>query len=154
MRIMGLDIGEKYIGIAVSDELQITAQPIKVLVRKDQKGWFKEMRTIIDNYKIGKVVIGLPFTLKKEEGQKAKEVREFAADFRKKLSLPVIFWDERLSTQEAEKILRSLRLSSKKQKKVIDKVAAAIILQGYLDYQRDNQKGGGIKRNGAFEKTL
>jgi len=135
-RFLGLDFGEKNIGVAVSDPFGWTAQGLKTIQRKDRSADKEELKKIINTYQIGAVVIGLPKDIKGEEGPQAKRVKRWAEGIKKALNLEVIFWDERLTTREAEKVLIEADLSRKQRKKVIDKTAATLILQGYLDYRR------------------
>ncbi len=134
MRIMGLDLGDKTIGVAVSDPMGWTAQGVEV-IRRDNNT-IKEMdrlKELAETYAVEKVVVGLPRNMNGTLGDRGEKSKAFALEVGKRLSLPVDFWDERLSTVAAEKILLEADTSRAKRKKVIDKVAAAIILQGYLD---------------------
>jgi putative Holliday junction resolvase len=133
MRIMGLDIGSHTIGIAISDELGMTAQGLKTIRRRSMGEDLQEMMVIIDEYKIEKIVVGLPKNMDGTLGKQAEIVFQWITDVKKKIHLPVVTWDERLSTVGASKILLEADLSRKKRKKVIDKLAAVLILQGYLD---------------------
>lgn len=133
MRIMALDYGEKRIGIALSDPLGITAQGIMVLERTSLKKDIALLTDICRKEEVGEIVLGLPRNLNGSLGAKAQEVKKFGETLRKKLELPVFYWDEWLSTVAAEKALLEADLSRKKRKKVIDKTAAVIILQSYLE---------------------
>jgi putative Holliday junction resolvase len=133
MRTMGLDIGTHTIGVAVSDELGITAQGLKTLRRKSMEEDFKEIATIIGQFEIEKIVVGLPKNMNGTLGKQAEIVLKWIKILTDKIPVPVVTWDERLSTVEATKILLEADLSRRKRKKVIDKVAAVLILQGYLD---------------------
>lgn len=133
MRIMGLDVGEKRIGIALSDPLGWTAQGHSVLHRTNFHADLEKIREICNQYEAEKVVVGLPRNMNGTEGPKALEIRDFAAALQDFLQLPLDFWDERLTTRGAERILIEADVSRKKRKKVIDKMAAINILQGYLD---------------------
>jgi putative Holliday junction resolvase len=133
MRIMGLDIGSCTIGIAISDELRITAQGLKTIRRKLMEEDLKEITMVIDQYKIEKIVVGLPKNMDGTLGKQAEMVFQWIKASKKKIRLPMVTWDERLSTVGASKILLEADLSRKKRKKVIDKLAAVLILQGYLD---------------------
>ncbi|MGI5921962.1 MAG: Holliday junction resolvase RuvX [Syntrophomonadaceae bacterium] len=135
MRIMGLDVGEKRIGIAISDPLGWTAQGHSVLQRKSKKVDFTKIQEICVAYQVEKIVVGLPRNMNGTEGPKALEVRDFAASLQEFLQLPLDFWDERLTTQSAERVLIDADVSRSRRKKVIDKMAAINILQGYLDRQ-------------------
>lgn len=133
MRTMGLDIGTHTIGVAVSDELGITAQGLKTLRRKSMEEDFKEIATIIGQFEIEKIVVGLPKNMNGTLGKQAEIVLKWIKILTDKIPVPVVTWDERLSTVEATKVLLEADLSRRKRKKVIDKVAAVLILQGYLD---------------------
>jgi len=137
MRIMGLDIGSHTIGIAISDELGMTAQGLRTIRRRSMGEDLQEMMVIIDEYKIEKIVVGLPKNMDGTLGKQAEIVFQWITDVKKKIHLPVVTWDERLSTVGASKILLEADLSRKKRKKVIDKLAAVLILQGYLDQIRN-----------------
>lgn len=137
MRLMGLDIGTHKIGIAISDELGITSQGLKSLDIKSKEATFKELFEIIENFKIGKVIIGLPKNMNGSLGNQAEKVLKWIEEFKSRINLPVETWDERLSTVEASKILLKADISRRKRKKVIDKLAATLILQGYIDSCRN-----------------
>jgi len=132
MRIMGLDVGSKTIGVAISDELGITAQGLKTIKRKAMEDDLRELDAIISQFQIEKIVVGLPKNMDGSLGKQAEFVLGWIEDFKNKIQLPVETWDERLSTVEATKTLLKADLSRKKRKGVIDKLAAVLILQGYL----------------------
>lgn len=136
MRIMGLDIGRKTIGVAISDELRLTAQGLKTIIRKEIEEEFLEIRHLISRYQIEKIVVGLPKNMDGTLGKQAEMVFLWIEELRKRIPIPVVVWDERLSTVEATKTLLQADLSRAKRKKVIDQLAASIILQGYLDRKR------------------
>ena len=136
MRIMGLDIGTRTIGIAISDELGITAQGLKTLRRKSMEEDFKEIAAIIRQFEIEKIIVGLPKNMDGTLGSQAEKVLKWMEALKDKIKIPVATWDERLSTVGASKVLLEADLSRSKRKKVIDKVAAVLILQGYLDQGR------------------
>ena len=135
-RIMGLDVGDKTIGIAVSDGLAITAQGITTIRRKGIKTDIIELREIIEEYNIEKVVMGLPKNMNNTLGPQGEKVMKFAEKFKEKFDLEIIFQDERLSTVSAERMLINSDVRRDKRKQVIDKVAATYILQTYLDTVR------------------
>ncbi len=132
MRIMGLDVGSKTIGVAISDELGITAQGFKTIKRKAMEDDFRELYAIISQFQIEKIVVGLPKNMDGSLGKQAEFVLGWIEDLKNKIQLPVETWDERLSTVEATKTLLKADLSRKKRKGVVDKLAAVLILQGYL----------------------
>lgn len=132
MRIMGLDVGSRTIGVAVSDELGITAQGLKTIHRKTAKEDLMEIQSIISQFGIEKIVVGLPKNMDGSLGRQAENILKWIEDLKEEVSLPVKTWDERLSTVEASKTLLKADLSRKKRKGVVDKLAAVLILQGYL----------------------
>ncbi|MGM9572491.1 MAG: Holliday junction resolvase RuvX [bacterium] len=132
MRIMGLDIGDKTIGVAVSDAMGWTAQGVKVIRRQALDYDLAELRKIIAEYEVTEIVVGLPKNMNGTLGERANKVLDLAEILKEELQLPVQTWDERLSTVEAERNLIAADVSRGKRKKVIDKMAACIILQGYL----------------------
>jgi len=133
LRILGLDYGEKRIGVAVCDELGITAQGLPTIVRKTKKHDLDVFANLIKNYNVEKIVIGYPLRLDGSEGIQCEKVNRFAALLTKIFSLSVIKWPETLSTKEAEEILINSGVHWKKRKKEVDKLAACLILQSYLD---------------------
>lgn len=136
MRILGLDIGSRTIGVAMSDELQLTAQGVYTLKRQGLRHDIGELEKLIAEHGVGKIVVGLPKNMNNTLGPSANMVLSFIEELKKYVDLPVSTWDERLSTVAAERVLLEADMSRKKRKRVIDKVAALIILQGYLDSQQ------------------
>lgn len=136
MRTLGIDYGEKRIGLAISDRLGIIAQGLKVVSTENFFKEIEEIKTIIKKFQIGKVVIGIPKNIDGSIGKKAREVLKFIEQLRKYISLPLIVWDERFTTKIAKNILINANMSRKKRKNVIDKMSAVIILQEYLDRQK------------------
>ncbi|MFV8826822.1 Holliday junction resolvase RuvX [Alkalihalobacterium sp. APHAB7] len=135
MRILGLDVGTKTIGIAVSDELGWTAQGIETYRRKedDPTADVNYIVNLANEYKVGSIVVGLPKNMNGTIGPSGEACQQFAENIKEHVDCPVILWDERLTTVAAERMLISADVSRKKRKQVIDKMAAVIILQGYLD---------------------
>ena len=136
MRIMGLDIGTRTIGIAISDELGITAQGLKTLRRKSMEEDFKEIAAIIRQFEIEKIIVGLPQNMDGTLGIQAEKVLNWMEALKDRVEIPMATWDERLSTVGASRVLLEADLSRRKRKNVIDKLAAVLILQGYLDQSR------------------
>jgi len=128
-----LDIGSRTIGVAISDELGMIAQGLKTIKRKSKEEDLKEISLIITQYKIDKIVVGLPKNMDGTIGKQAEMVFQWIKAAQEKIGLPMLTWDERLSTVEASKILLEADLSRKERKGVIDKLAAVLILQGYLN---------------------
>jgi putative Holliday junction resolvase len=137
MRIMGLDMGSHTIGLAISDESGMIAQSLETIKRRSTEEDFKEISRVIDQFKVEKIVVGLPKNMNGTLGKQAEMVLEWIEGLKKRISLPVVTWDERLTTVGATKILLEADLSRKKRKKVIDQLAAALILQGFLDQDRN-----------------
>ncbi|MFB0525847.1 MAG: Holliday junction resolvase RuvX [bacterium] len=144
MKILGMDYGEKRIGLALSDISNMVARSLKVLNRDTTRNWLGEIKTIVDENKIEKIVIGLPKNMNGSIGEKGKEVLAFVKVLGKVAKVPIVTWDERLTTVSAEKVLRQAELSRKKRKDILDKLSACIILQNYLDSigpaQKDKSK--------------
>ena len=135
MRILALDPGERRIGIAVSDEMGIAARGLDTFDRKKGTSFFAHLAALIEEYGICEIVVGFPLSLSGEKGVSARRAEDFASKIRASFPVTVTLWDERLSSKEAERVLRG----SKSGKGTVDKVAATIILQTYLDF-RGNQK--------------
>ena len=133
MRIMGIDYGDSRIGIAMSDLMGWTAQGIRTVPNRGEKKTLEEIKTIIDEYRPEKAVIGLPKNMDGSEGIRAEATYKFAESMKTIFDGEIIFWDERLSTVAAEQILKSTETFGKKRKKVLDTVAASLILEGYLN---------------------
>lgn len=133
MRIMGLDVGDKTIGVAVSDALGWTAQGLEVIRRVENIDKdLARLGEIIKEYEVEEIVVGLPKNMNGTLGERAQKVLAFVDILKEELGLPIKLWDERLSTVEAEKMLIQADVSRAKRKKVIDKMAACVILQSYL----------------------
>lgn len=138
MRIMGLDIGSHTIGVAISDELGITAQGLKTIRRTSKQADFEEIRRIVNQFQIGKIVVGLPKNMNGTLGKQAEMVLRWIKDLKEKVHLPVETWDERFSTVEASKVLLEADVSRSKRRKAVDKLAAVIILQGHIDRSKNS----------------
>lgn len=133
MRIMGLDIGERTIGVAISDLLGWTAQGVTTIHRKSLAYDLDELKKIIKEYAVEQIVVGWPLNMNGTVGPSAERVELLSAEIRKETGLKIIKWDERLSTVAATRTLLEGDVSRAKRKEVIDKMAAVFILQGYLD---------------------
>ena len=133
MRIMALDVGSRTIGIACSDALLMTAQGIETIRRTSLENDFNRLREQISEYEEHELVVGMPKNMNGTQGDRAEKTEEFVEKMKAVIDLPVTFWDERLSTVMAERQLIAADVSRKKRKGVIDKMAAVVILQGYLD---------------------
>lgn len=134
---MGLDMGSHTIGLAISDESALIAQGLETIKRRSTEEDLKEITRVIDQFKIEKIVVGLPKNMNGTLGKQAEMVLQWIEALKKRIPLPVVTWDERLTTVGATKILLEADLSRKKRKKVIDQLAAALILQGFLDQDRN-----------------
>jgi len=133
LRVMGLDVGNKTIGVALSDLLGWTAQGLEVIRRRGIEYDLDRLAEIIDVHEVAKVVVGLPKNMNGTLGPQSEAVQEFVAAFQGRFPMPVAMWDERLTTVAAEKLLIEADVSRAKRRQVIDKMAAVLILQGYLD---------------------
>jgi len=141
LRILGLDYGEKRIGVAVCDELGITAQGLPTLIRQTKKHDLEILSRWIQDYSIQKIVIGYPLRLDGSEGIQCEKVNRFSRLLEKTFLLPVMKWPETLSTKEAEEILMSSGVGWRKRKEKVDQLAACLILQSYLDNLGKSETG-------------
>src|SRR5258708_3736276 len=135
-RVMGLDVGSRRIGIAVSDLLGITAQGLETLQRQNKRTDFEALRRLIKEYKVREIVVGLPLRMSGAEGIQAEKMQVFAEELRKKVKVPVHLWYGRLTTAEANRLLRETELSIEKRGKAVDRMAAILILQGWMQAQQ------------------
>ena len=137
---LGIDLGEKRVGLSISDRTQSIASNYTTLEKKKFSLFSLDLQAIIDKEIICGIVIGLPLNMDGSEGPKCQSTRDFAKNFSKIVSLPITFWDERLTTVAAERSLLSADLSRKKRKRVVDSVAAVLILQNLLDRLKNIQQ--------------
>ena len=136
MRVMGLDYGSKTVGVAISDPLGITAQGIETIERKEENKLRKTLARIealVAEYGVEKIVLGFPKNMNNTIGERAEKSLELKAMLERRTELPVVMWDERLTTVEAERTLMESGVRRENRKKYVDKIAAVFILQGYLD---------------------
>ena len=136
MRVMGLDYGSKTVGVAISDPLGITAQGIETIERKEENKLRKTLARIeelVKEYEVEKIVLGFPKNMNNTIGECAEKSLELKAMLERRIGIPVIMWDERLTTVEAERTLIESNVRRENRKKYVDKIAAVFILQGYLD---------------------
>ena len=140
MRTMGLDLGSKTLGVAVSDAMGWTAQGLETIKINEATKDFgiKRLGEIIQEYEVSKIVLGFPKNMNGTIGPRGQASQDFAVYLEKKFQLPVFLWDERLTTMAAERVLIEADVSRSKRKKVIDKMAAVMILQGFLDRQTNS----------------
>ncbi|RKI81643.1 Holliday junction resolvase RuvX [bacterium 0.1xD8-71] len=137
MRIMGLDFGSKTVGVAISDPLLITAQGIEIIRRKDDnklRQTLARIEELIVEYEVTKIVLGLPKNMNDTLGERAALSLEFQDKLERRTGLPVVMWDERLTTVAADKAMMEAGIRREYRKDYVDKIAAVLILQGYLDY--------------------
>ncbi|RKY04094.1 Holliday junction resolvase RuvX [Candidatus Poribacteria bacterium] len=139
--IMGLDVGDVRIGVAFSDPLLFGAHAYGSIERKSDEEAIRRIAELVEERKVERIVVGLPLTLKGRVGEQGEKVREFIRMLREKVDVPIIEWDERLTTAAAERILREMGVPGRKRRKVIDQVAATLILQSYLDMLRNRGDG-------------
>ncbi len=133
MRVLALDVGEKRIGVAISDLSQSLARSLKVIQRGSRQEDFATVARLVEEYEVEKVVVGYPRSLDGMAGAQAERVERYAVGLAESLTVPVLLWDERFSTVSAERLMREAGVRSKKKRERIDAVAAAVILQDYLD---------------------
>jgi putative Holliday junction resolvase len=142
MRIMGLDVGSQTIGVAVSDPFGWTAQGLETIRHSTREKDFQRLRELTDKYNVEQFVIGMPLNMNGTKGVRAERTEAFAAELAAAFpDIPYTWWDERLTTVMAQRELIQADVSRKKRKKVIDKMAAVVILQGYLDHLAFQKKG-------------
>lgn len=138
MRIMGLDFGSKTVGVAISDPLFLTAQGIEIVRRKSQgklRQTLARIEELKEEYEVGKIVLGFPKNMNNTEGERCEKTLEFKEMLEKRTGLEVVFWDERLTTVEADRTMMQVGIRRENRKEYVDELAAIFILQGYLDYQ-------------------
>lgn len=138
MRIMGLDFGSKTVGVAISDPLLITAQGITIIRRKEEnklRRTLAQIETLIEEYGVSEIVLGNPKNMNATLGERAELSAQFKEMLERRTGLPVVLWDERLTTVAAEKAMDEAGIRRERRKEHVDKIAAVLILQGYLDYK-------------------
>jgi len=132
-RIIGLDVGSKTIGLAVSDPLGITAQGLETIRRKNKRADFEQLDKVIQKYQVAELVVGYPLRMSGAEGTQAEKMQHFAEELRQRFQLPVHLWDERLTSAQANRVLRETDMSIKRRGEVVDRMAAVLILQSWMD---------------------
>lgn len=130
--VLALDVGDKTIGVAASDELGWTAQPVGTIRRKALVSDLEELARMVEERRPGRLVIGLPLNMDDTEGPRAAKTRRFAEKVAERFGLPIVLWDERLTTWEAERMLREMNVKARRRREVIDTVAAVVILRSWL----------------------
>jgi len=137
MRALGIDYGTKRMGFAISDATRTISQPLSVLERKSLAADMEHIRSLVDKFRVTTIVVGLPKAADGSLTRMAREIIFFIKELKKHVNVPVICWDESLSTLSSEELLIEADVSRKKRKKVIDKIAASVILQHYLDGRKE-----------------
>jgi len=132
-RVLGLDVGSRRIGVAVSDPLGITAQGLQTLQRRNKRSDLAALERVIRQFGVREIVVGLPLRMSGAEGTQSEKMQGFAEDLRKRFRLPVHLWDERLTSAEANRLLRETELSIEKRANAVDRMAAVLILQGWME---------------------
>jgi putative Holliday junction resolvase len=132
-RVLALDVGSKTIGQAVSDPLGITAQGLETIRRKNKRVDFEQLARTIAEYGVGEIVVGYPLHMSGVAGTQSLKMKEFAEELRLRFGLPVHLWDERLTSAEANRLLREAELSIRRRAQVVDKLAAVLILQSFME---------------------
>src|SRR5208283_1335343 len=135
-RILALDFGSKTIGLAVSDELGVTAQGLPTLRRSNKRNDLDHLRRVIRQYNVSEIVMGLPLRMSGIEGIQSEKIQVFAEDLRHKFKLPVHLFDERLTSVEANRLLRETDMSIRRRAEVVDQLAAVLILQSFLEFRK------------------
>jgi putative holliday junction resolvase len=141
-RVLGLDVGSKTIGMAVSDLLGITAQGLPTIRRKNKRFDFEQLANVLGEYEVSEIVVGYPLRLSGSEGTQSEKMQRFAAELREKFHLPVHLWDERLTSSQANRVLREAELSIKKRGEAVDRMAAVLILQSWMEARGTLPSGG------------
>jgi putative holliday junction resolvase len=134
-RLLGLDVGSRTIGMAVSDPLGITAQGLETIRRTNKRSDFARLNQIIRDYCVSEIVVGYPLRLSGAAGAQAEKVAGFAEQLRKRFKLPVHLWDERLTSAEANRLLRETEMSIRRRGEVVDRMAAVLILQAFMEHR-------------------
>lgn len=141
-RIMGVDVGSVRVGVALSDEGELIARPLDTVSRKSDRSMLADLRRLARENEVGRIVVGLPLSMDGGEQESTADARAVAERLRKQTRLPVVVWDERLTTVQAERALREGGVKGRRSRQVIDRVAAAVMLQSYLDSRSSPAAGG------------
>ncbi len=141
-RLLGLDVGSRTIGLAVSDPLGITAQGLPTIRRKNKRTDYAALQSVIDEYEVRELVVGLPLRMSGAEGIQSDKMNVFAEELRKHFGLPVHLWDERLTSAEANRLLRETDMSIRRRAAVVDQMAAVLILQAFMENRRSSNDAG------------
>jgi putative Holliday junction resolvase len=141
-RILALDVGSRTIGLAVTDPLGYTAQGLLTIRRKNKRTDLAALAEVIGNYGVAELVVGLPLRMSGEEGLQSARMREFVAMLQKEFDLPIHLWDERLTSVEANRVLRESEMSIRKRAAVVDQLAAVLILQNWMEARQHAEERG------------
>lgn len=144
LRILALDVGDKHVGVAVSDPLGIMAHGLKTFERHSKSADMMEVKSLIEEYSPKKLVLGLPKNMDGSIGPQAEKVLKFGRFIENHIDTEIIYWDERLTTVSADRAMLEGDLSRKRRKEIVDKIAAVFILQSYLDYERNKKEEGNL----------
>ncbi len=142
-RILGLDVGSKTIGMAVSDLLGITAQGLETMRRRNKRADFEQLEKVLRQYEVAEIVVGYPLRLSGAEGTQSEKMRDFAEGLRKRFKIPVHLWDERLTSAQANRLLRESEMSIRRRGEVVDRLAAVLILQSWMDARQQGSRSAG-----------
>ena len=148
MRIMGLDFGSKTVGVAISDELLITAQGIEIVRRKEEnklRQTLARIEELIVEYGVIEIVLGYPKNMNDTLGERVEKTQDFKEKLERRTGLPVALWDERLTTVAADRAMMEAGIRRENRKDYVDQIAASFILQGYLDLKKNKRNNGEIK---------
>lgn len=148
MRIMGLDFGSKTVGVAISDPLEITAQGIEIVRRKEEnklRRTLARIEELIVEYEVGEIVLGLPKNMNNSEGDRVEKTKAFQEMLERRSGLQVTLWDERLTTVAADRAMMEAGIRRENRKDYVDMIAAVLILQGFLDNKKMNQDNNAIE---------
>lgn len=140
MRTLALDVGDRRVGVAVSDPLGLWARPLLVITRRSKQEDYRTIARLVAEHEASRVLVGHPVSMDGQVGPQAQRVERYAAGLAEQLQVPVILWDERLSTVEAERLLRESGETSREYRSKVDAVAAAVILQSYLDAVEEREQ--------------
>lgn len=143
-RILGLDYGRRRIGVAVSDPLGLTAQPLETWKALRREEVMDKIYILVEQMGVERIVVGLPLTLRGERGHMAREVERFTAELRHRIRIPVTLWDERLTSVQAKRVLHQMEEKPYRNKERVDLIASVLLLQNYLEYR----KGSSIELQG------
>jgi putative holliday junction resolvase len=137
---LGLDVGSRRIGVAVSDLLGFTAQGLDTIHRQNKRLDYAQLERVIRDYDVNEIVVGLPLRMSGDEGIQAGKMQAFAEELRQKFKLPVHLWDERLTSTQANRLLRETDMSIRRRGQVVDQMAAVLILQSFMDHRSMSEK--------------